>query len=238
VENPPDLPKPNINLPCQRKNQLNPRANSPLAGPPASRVSVPAYLSTSFEPSHKGSRNISDSLKTPALGYGHRPTHNITTVSSEPRRLPHMSPPRPRPASDAAPPLVHSRPPITSPMFLRQPTRQARNGSGQITTPSPITAWGRAAGHYATHTSTIRTIQAYAVYEMSLWATIPSNRVRSHHDSRLRGLSPLRRSNPKDRHVATGIITTLHDVATTSIEPHMSRHVTYNIKGQGSHLQQ
>jgi hypothetical protein len=37
---------------------------------------------------------------------------------------------RPTPASDAAPPLARSRPPVTSPTFLRRPTRQARRRQG------------------------------------------------------------------------------------------------------------
>jgi hypothetical protein len=148
VKNPSGPQNQTLICPIKGKNQLNPRANSPLAGPPASRVSVPAHLSTSSKASHKGSRNIFDSPETLALGYGHRPTCSIITVSSEPQRLPHMSPPHPRPASDVAPLLARSRPPVTSPTFLRQPTGQPRNDNGQITTPSPITTWGRAASHY------------------------------------------------------------------------------------------
>jgi hypothetical protein len=104
-------------------------------------------------------------------------------------------------AFDAAPPLACSRPHVTSPMFLRRPTGQAKNDRGQITTLSPITAWGRAAGHYATYTGTIR----------------------------LRGLGSLRQSNRKDRHVVTGMITTLRIVP----GPRMSGHITTASKDMG-----
>jgi hypothetical protein len=69
------------------------------------------------------------------------------------------SPPHPTPASDAAFPLVRSRPPVMSPTFSSQPVEQARMDRGQIMTLPPIIV---AVDHYTSHTVTVYTIQACA----------------------------------------------------------------------------
>jgi hypothetical protein len=146
-------------------------------------------------------------------GLGHRPTPDDITASPEPQNRHCSSPPRPRPASDAAPPLAHSRPPVTSPTFLRLPNRtgQERPGSNHhaivcnrhreelLTTMPPILTL------YARFVSTQCT-------EQLAWATISTIGIRSHRNSRLRGLGPLRQSNYKDKHAtpATGAGTTGH----------------------------
>jgi hypothetical protein len=101
--------------------------------------------------------------------------NNLQQVDSPPRPRPRYrvsdagsSPTHPTPAFDAALPLARSRPPVTSPTSLRQPTGQVRRDRGQITTSPPITAWKKVAGHYAAHTGTIRMIWAYAAYEAPL----------------------------------------------------------------------
>jgi hypothetical protein len=58
------------------------------------------------------------------------PTNNIITISSEHQRRRYLSLPRLRPASDAAPPLAHSRPPVMSPTFLRLPNRTSQEWQG------------------------------------------------------------------------------------------------------------
>jgi hypothetical protein len=69
--------------------------------------------------------------------------------------------------------------------------------------------WNTALGHYSLEQS-----------EITPWFTPPSHR-------------PSTPVKPKDRHVATGIVTTLRIVAATSIEPRMTRHVTTASKDMG-----
>jgi hypothetical protein len=148
-----------------------------------------------------------------------RPRYKVSDVGN--------SPPRPTLASDATSPLVRSRPPMMSPMFLRRPAIQARMDRGQIMVPLPITAWERAVDHYASHTDTIHTIQACA---SSLLATIPSIREKSCYDSCHWGLGSLRRSNCKDRHVATVVIMILHFIA---IRLRLSEHIAIASNDRG-----
>jgi hypothetical protein len=54
TKNPLCLPNQTLIYPVKGKNQLNPQTNSSLAGPPASRVSIPAHLTTSSEASRRG----------------------------------------------------------------------------------------------------------------------------------------------------------------------------------------
>jgi hypothetical protein len=78
-------------------------------------------------PHSEESRNTSDSPEASALGCR---THDDITASSEPQNWHCPSPPRPRSASDAAPPLACSRPPVTSPTFLRLPNRTGQEWPG------------------------------------------------------------------------------------------------------------
>jgi hypothetical protein len=157
-------------------------------------VSKLAHLPASFEASRRG--GVSEHLRLArGLRSGVSDTCQPMTTSQprpSPRRRHYPSPPRPRPASDAAPPLACSRPPcdVTHVLVSAQPDRPGMAGV-KSTRRRPSQAWGRAAGHYATYTDTICTIRACAAYETSLWATIPTIGIRSHRNSRLRGLGPL-----------------------------------------------
>jgi hypothetical protein len=157
-------------------------------------------------PHSEGSRNTPGSSEASAIGLGHRPTPGNITASPEPQRPHCPSPTRPRPASDAAPPLTRSRHPVMSPTFSRLPNRTDREWPGSnhhaidcnrheeelLTTMPPILAL------YA------RFVPAQCT-EQLLWATIPTIRIRSNHDSRLRGLGPLCQSNYKDEHATPAI---------------------------------
>jgi hypothetical protein len=136
----------------------------PLLGVPKSRIK-PFYqprlskaareqLSVSPEAGSVSNLQQVDSLPLP------RPRYKVSDAGS--------SSTHPALASDATLPLARSRPPMTSPTSLRRLTGQARRDRSQITTPSPITAWGRAAGHYAANTGTIRMIRVCVAYEAPL----------------------------------------------------------------------
>jgi hypothetical protein len=104
-------------------------------------------------------------LRPQPLGSRTQHDPNSITASPEPRRRHCPSPTHPRPTSDAALPLVRSRPPMTSPTSSRLPN-QDRPGMTGVKSPCPPLqqAWGRATDHYATHDGTICTIRACTEY--------------------------------------------------------------------------
>jgi hypothetical protein len=115
-------------LPIQReKSTKERRTKFSLARPPARHMSKPAHLPASSEASLRG---VSEHLRfARGLSPGSR-THDDITASSEPQNRHYLSPPRPRLAFDAAPPLARSRPPVTSPTFLRLPNRTDQEWPG------------------------------------------------------------------------------------------------------------
>jgi hypothetical protein len=105
--------------------------NSPLLGLQQDNMSKPSHLPASSETSLRG---VSEHLRFVwGLSPGVSDTGRPTTTSPHrpsPRIGIFLSPPRPRPASNAAPPLAHSRPPVTSPTFLRLPNRTSQKWPG------------------------------------------------------------------------------------------------------------
>jgi hypothetical protein len=147
----------------------DPWAKSPLAGLPASRMSITAHSPTSSEASRKESRNTTISSE---------PKNDSTYLRLTQDRLGRQLSADKFPALPEAPkrglehgklsaspdpglwccfPIGALEAPIPSPTFSSQPVGQARMDKGQITMSWPITA---AADHYTTHTVTVYMTQA------------------------------------------------------------------------------
>jgi hypothetical protein len=117
--------------PSKRKDQRKREGlNSPLLGLQQDMWANHPISPLLLRPHSEGSRNTSDSPDASALGSQTQATPDDTTTSPEPQSRQYLSPPRLRPASDAAPPLARSRPSVTSPMFSRLPNRTVKGLDG------------------------------------------------------------------------------------------------------------